>query len=66
MDEPKPSKEYSIMRWISFIVITLLFAISAVKSIFYGGDVDKVLSGIFVSIIGAAWGANLWKTFIKP
>lgn len=65
MDEPKPSKEYSIMRWISFIVITLLFATSAVKSIFNGGDIDKVLSGIFVIIIGTAWGANLWKTFIK-
>ena len=53
------------MRWISFIVITLLFATSAVKSIFNGGDIDKVLSGIFVIIIGTAWGANLWKTFIK-
>jgi hypothetical protein len=65
MDEPKPSREYSIMRWISFGVITILFAASAVRSILDGRDIDKIISGIFIVIIGTAWGANLWKTFIK-
>lgn len=61
----KPTKEYAIMRWISFGVITLLFALTAIKNIISGTEVDKVISAIFIVIVGTAWGANLWKQFIK-
>jgi len=60
-----PNNDYRIIRWISFSVVTILFIISAVKSIIDGNQIDKVLAGLFLVIIGTAWGANLWKTFIK-
>ena len=60
-----PNNDYRIIRWISFSVVTILFVASGVRAIIDGSQIDKALAGIFLVIIGTAWGANLWKTFIK-
>lgn len=65
---PSPNNsngQYAAMRWISFVVITILFIGTAIRAIFYDGETDKILAIIFLVIVGMPWGANLWNIILK-
>ena len=66
-DDPQQTPQngdYRVIRLVSFGVVTLLFILAAVRQIFQGKEIDNIISVIFIAIIGSAWGANLFKTFL--
>lgn len=54
-----------LMRWIGFVVITIVFLAAAIKAIVTNQETDKVIALLFLIIIGFAWGANIWKYILN-
>jgi hypothetical protein len=57
-------KQLSVMRWISFGVVTLLFISTAASSILNNHETDKLITAVFLIVLGFAWGANFWKVIV--
>ena len=65
MENKNPdTKSLQLMRWITFIVVTILFIMAVVKAILSGKELSRELTVVYIIIIGFIWGANIWK-FIK-
>ncbi len=61
----KTDGAYRVIRIISFVIIAGLFIASGVKALITGVQIDTVISGIFLAIVGSVFGANLWGNFIR-
>ncbi|MGE0126672.1 MAG: hypothetical protein AB7U82_01110 [Blastocatellales bacterium] len=58
-------KQLSVMQWVSFVLITVLFGIAATSAIIREHETDKIIAGLFLIVTGFAWGANLTKFVIR-
>lgn len=53
------------MQWISFVVITGLFTGAVIDNIVKNRSLDKTLAGVFIIVVGFAWGANIAQFISK-
>jgi len=53
------------MQWISFVAITGLFSSAVIENIINRRELDKTLAGVFIIVVGFAWGANIAQFISK-
>ncbi|MCL5667350.1 MAG: hypothetical protein M1383_06295 [Patescibacteria group bacterium] len=58
-------KQNEIMRWVSFVIVSILLLIAGFKNLKDNQPYDKTLTTLFLVVTGFAWGANLWRFFKK-
>lgn len=49
------------MKWISFLVVTFLYILTAVKAEIHKQETDKTIAFVFLAICSSIWGGSIIK-----